>query len=519
MTYSKNKDSSLSIIWENKSLADSVRFKAIMDFYLNNTQSSPNSSLQLSNYHYKLAKQLGNRKEEALALNEKAIVYYMLGYKLDSVNAVLQEVLPIYTELNNYNGIASTKNNIAALFQDKGDFRSALNYYRDALTLFKAQKNKLMVADVLNNIAGIYYIIELYELALPNYKEALTIYTKEGADEKAGFLWLNMANIYSKTGRTKIAKEHFQKSYQILKAKNDLYYLPQYFYLVALFHESSGNPDSALLMIDEGLKILNELGNKDKIISSKLLKAKLLVDSNLVEAYRIVEELKEPILNGSNKLNKSALFQLLYQYYKKHENFKIALDMHEKYLLYTDSVQLEENKTAIVREALRADYNAKLFDNQLETEKRLAQLKLRQLKLVYSLTLIGLIIILILSFYYQSRIKKNQTKRDLLLSEIEQLKQNTKTDLMVVTTKFELIREKIEKYLGRKINDTDWKVLNLLLENPVITNKEIASKAFMSIDGIGSSLRRMYEYFEIKESKYMKISLLLEAIKSSNHVK
>lgn len=519
MTYSKNKDSSLSIIWENKSLADSVRFKAIMDFYLNNTQSSPNSSLQLSNYHYKLAKQLGNRKEEALALNEKAIVYYMLGYKLDSVNAVLQEVLPIYTELNNYNGIASTKNNIAALFQDKGDFRSALNYYRDALTLFKAQKNKLMVADVLNNIAGIYYIIELYELALPNYKEALTIYTKEGADEKAGFLWLNTANIYSKTGRTKIAKEHFQKSYQILKAKNDLYYLPQYFYLVALFHESSGNPDSALQMIDEGLKILNELGNKDKIISSKLLKAKLLVDSNLVEAYRIVEELKEPILNGSNKLNKSALFQLLYQYYKKHENFKIALDMHEKYLLYTDSVQLEENKTAIVREALRADYNAKLFDNQLETEKRLAQLKLRQLKLVYSLTLIGLIIILILSFYYQSRIKKNQRKRDLLLSEIEQLKQNTKTDLMVVTTKFELIREKIEKYLGRKINDTDWKVLNLLLENPVITNKEIASKAFMSIDGIGSSLRRMYEYFEIKESKYMKISLLLEAIKSSNHLK
>ena len=70
-----------------------------------------------------------------------------------------------------------------------------------------------MVADVLNNIAGIYYSIELYELALPNYKEALTIYTKEGADEKAGFLWLNMAVIYTKTGRTKIAREHFQKAY------------------------------------------------------------------------------------------------------------------------------------------------------------------------------------------------------------------------------------------------------------------------------------------------------------------
>ena len=517
LTYAQSKVGSLRIVWENESLADSVRFKAIMDFYVENTQSSPNSSLKLSKFHYQLAKQLGNRKEEALALNEKAIVFYMLGYKLDSVNAVLQEVLPIYTELNNYNGIASTKNNIAALFQDKGDFQSALNYYREALTLFKAQKNKLMMADVLNNIARIYYSIELYELALPNYKEALTIYTKEGADEKAGFLWLNLANIYTKTGRTKIAREHFQKAYPILKAKNDLYYLPQYFYLLALFHEGTGNPDSALLMIEEGLKILTDLGNNDKIISSKLLKAKLILDSDSEHAYRIAEALKEPILNGSNKSHKSALFQLLYQCYKKQENFEIAMEMNEQYLLYSDSVLIEENKTVMVREALRADYNAKLFDNQLEEEKREAQLKLRQLKLVYSLILIGLMIILFLSFYYRFRIKKNQAKRDLLLAEIERLKQNTRTDLMVVSATFELVREKIEESLGRRLNDTDWKVLNLLLKNPVITNKEIASKAFMSIDGIGSSLRRMYEYFEIKESKYKKISLLLEAIKTSNH--
>jgi hypothetical protein len=54
------------------------------------------------------------------------------------------------------------------------------------------------------------------------------------------------------------------------------------------------------------------------------------------------------------------------------------------------------------------------------------------------------------------------------------------------------------------------------LEDPVISNKEIAEKAFMSVDGIGSSLRRMYGYIDVKESKYKKISLLMEAIKISN---
>ncbi|MEJ6801840.1 MAG: hypothetical protein QNK77_11745 [Crocinitomicaceae bacterium] len=108
LTYSQSQADSLKIIWENESLADTVRFQSIMKFYVNNTNSIPDSSLKLTKFHYQLAKQVGNRKEEALALNEKAIVFHMLGYDSDSVNSLLQEILPIYTELNNFNGIAST---------------------------------------------------------------------------------------------------------------------------------------------------------------------------------------------------------------------------------------------------------------------------------------------------------------------------------------------------------------------------------------------------------------------------
>jgi hypothetical protein len=82
---------------------------------------------------------------------------------------------------------------------------------------------------------------------------------------------------------------------------------------------------------------------------------------------------------------------------------------------------------------------------------------------------------------------------------------------------FQVNREKIDQKIDRKLNETDWNVLNILLNDPVISNKEIAEQAFMSTDGIGSSLRRMYLSFDIKESKYKKISLLLEAIKISNN--
>ena len=253
LTYSQDKRELLKIIWENKSLQDAVRFKAINDFYHNYTQSYPDSSLKLAEFHYKLAKQKKNRKEEALALNEKAIVFYMLGYKLDKINPVYQEVLGIYTELKNFNGLASTKNNLAGLFQQQGDYQSAITNFTDALALFKTQKNNMGVADVLNNIAGIYQSVELYKLALPYYNEAITIYEKEGAEEKAGFYWLNTAVLYTKIGQTKTAREHFEKAYSLFKAKNDVYYLPEYFYHMAYFYKNSGNTQSASIMIESSL--------------------------------------------------------------------------------------------------------------------------------------------------------------------------------------------------------------------------------------------------------------------------
>jgi hypothetical protein len=191
--------------------------------------------------------------------------------------------------------------------------------------------------------------------------------------------------------------------------------------------------------------------------------------------------------------------------------------MNEQYIVYSDSVQIEKNKIVVIREAIQNEYDSKLYKNNLKSEKEKAALKVLQLKKTYTITIAAALIIFSVVFYFRSKIKKNQAKRELLLNEIEELKNNANKGLIVDSNKFELNREKIERAINRKLNETDWTVLNVLLEDPVITNIEIAEKVFMSVDGIGSSLRRMYEYFNIKESKYKKISLLLEGIKISNN--
>ena len=110
--------------------------------------------------------------------------------------------------------------------------------------------------------------------------------------------------------------------------------------------------------------------------------------------------------------------------------------------------------------------------------------------------------------------KQNTKRRNILLDEIKLLK-NQNFSSISENNNFELNKQKLDDKIERVLNETDWSILNILIEDPTAMNKQIAEKANLSIDGVGSSLRRMYEYFEIKETKYKKIALLHKVIKIS----
>ena len=132
---------------------------------------------------------------------------------------------------------------------------------------------------------------------------------------------------------------------------------------------------------------------------------------------------------------------------------------------------------------------------------------------------ISITILLVILLIHIFRMKNLKTRKELnaLLLEINSLKREEKLKLLVDASNFELNKEKIQVSINRKLNKTDWSVLNVLLNNPEASNKEISEKVFLSIDGIGSSLRRMYLFFELKETKYKKVLLIKKAIEISNN--
>ena len=69
-------------------------------------------------------------------------------------------------------------------------------------------------------------------------------------------------------------------------------------------------------------------------------------------------------------------------------------------------------------------------------------------------------------------------------------------------------RDTLEHQVGFTINATDWKVIELLMAQPLLTVEELAAAVFLSKDGMKTSLRRLYKTFNIKEGGSKKVRLI-----------
>jgi tetratricopeptide (TPR) repeat protein len=515
-SFAQSKLDSLRNIWENDKIILDVRFSAINSFYELNTFNDPMSSLKLSKLHYQLAKQKNNFKQLIKANNEKAIVYAILA-KPDSALFYIEEAIHIAEQLKDSVQIAKLYINQGSALRDLGQFKNAVRRYFEGLYILeKLNKEPLNQADANNNIGLIYFDLGLYEIARPYFEKALHIYKQIKGSKAIGNVWLNLCGIYYELGQFEKAKSSVQLSIEMLEEEGNTHSLSTAYLVAASYLEKDNQLDSALILLNKAIDLRNVFGNTNLILEALIFK----LNFDLTHNISISKEDKDKVIKLMDTISelkiKASGFLLLHKLYKLEGNIVLALEMLENYTKSSDSLSVERDKYSVIREEIQSDYDNKLLQHQLESERQKAAEDLRYIKNIFILSIISLICILIIVWVVRKKLLSNSIEKANLLKEIENLKRKGEINLSNQIGNFELIREKLELFIGKKLNETDWSVLNVLVENPAISNKELAEKVFLSNDGVGSSLRRMYLMFDVPESKYMKIALLLKAIKISN---
>lgn len=509
----KSRDSLVSV-WNDDTKPDSIRFKAFNTFYVDFMYRTPDSALKIALNHYMLAEQKNSLGEMAKALNQQAIAQLLLGSTQSSLK-LLDQALKLYQKMGSKKGVATMYCNMGNLYREKSMFQEALKHYQKSLPLFDEVGMEKAEADVLNNIGVLYFDVKMYESSLQYLQDALSAYQDLQLEAETGAIWLNLGDVYASLEQERIALEYFNKAIGKLESENDNVTLIDAYYSLALMHHKLGEDDLALKNVNKSIEYCQKIGSGRKLWRNQILLGNLLMENDIDTAKALANSAIESIYSDPDNTLLSDGYLLLYQCFKRLEDNQNSLEAYEKHVAFKDSARMDENQITIIREAIENEFDQRLFEAQLENEKQKASLEIRQLKWIFAISLLAVILLVSGFMYARNRISKQRKLQASLLEEIETLK-SSGTSASFHSNSFQLDRAKLEQACGKKLNETDWTVLNILVKNPVISNKELAQEAFLTVDGIGSSLKRMYSSFEIKDSKYKKISLLLEAIKISN---
>ena len=514
--FSQIKKDSLKNIWTSNNISDSLRFKAIKSYYYNNTYAKPDTVISLTKYHYQLGKEKGVVKEMASALNERSYAHYIKG-DLNTSIEVLKQSISLLEKINEPKNLIVIQSNLGSIYNEQKEYLKAFNSFTTSLEIIRDFKLKTSEARILAQIGDIYNTLDELDLAMEYFDKSLTICvaSKITKQNQIGTIFLKKAEIYYKKQQYSQAIDYSNKAIIEFNDTNNKNALSNCYMLLAKANKKLFEKDLALTYTDKALAINYELDNNSKIIETQILKSYLLLDTKPAQARNLSEKSLQLLKPETSNKIKADLHKLLYECYKRSNQTNRALSMIEKYTVFKDSFQLEKNKILIIKETIKRQYEQKLKETEAINEKENAIVKLTYTYRIYFVLSLSILLIILFAYVFRMKNKKTRDELDSLLAEINTLKRKEKLNLLVDASNFELNKEKIQASINRKLNKTDWSVLNVLLQNPEASNKEISEKVFLSIDGIGSSLRRMYQFFDLKETKYKKVLLIKRAIEIS----
>ena len=508
---------SLKLIWTDVNKSDSIRFKSISEFYYIKTYAQPDSIILLTKYHYNLAQQKNNTKQMANALNERSYAYYVKG-DLNKSSEILKQSIELFKLINEPKNLAVIQSNLGFIYFEEKKYLEAFLSFNESLKFIKKENLKTSESRLLTKLGEIYSILDELDLAMNYFNEAESICmaTEVNKKNQLGSILENKAKVYYRLKNFKLAIDYSEKAIKEFNQSNNKYEIATCYLLMAKSYNQINDEIKSSENVEKSLQISYELNNNSKIIKALLLKFNIIYNSNPSKALEGAENILKLITKQTSNETKVELYELLYKCYKYNNQTDLALLMIEEKSKCNDIIQLENNRIFIIKQTIKNDYQ-----HQLEINNEIKNNEKDILKKTFTKGIIGAVVLMLIIFTlliisHRRNNLINMKSLENLLIEIDALKRKEKLNLIIESKNYSLNKNKIESFINKKLNKTDWEVLNILLENPEITNKAISDLAFLSIDGIGSSLRRMYVYFDITETNYKKVVLIKKAIEISN---
>lgn len=565
--------------WRNEALPDTVRLNALQELirfkYL---PDSPDSAIFFARSQYQFSKKKELFRYTSMALNSLGSAYFSKS-EYDTSLDYYHRSFKFRKQQKDWLGMTNDLSTIGDVHKRLGNYEEAIDFYEQGLVLAEKEGYKERARAALISLGNVYNERDDYNKAIEFYVRSLKINEELNDEASKGTILMNMANVYLKFGDNASAKELYLESLTILKKNRNiglmqclsnmgsLYLLSEDFEAAEEFYikslelakelDHSASIASALNNVaalkltagDAETAVLYFLQSYNKQVSSGYMEPMAGTLGGLGQGYlelgntsskigekKVANELyaksKDYFQNSyylaetqgrKNELSLSC--KGLYEVHKVLGNTKESLEMFEQFFKLNSELKDINAQRGVIKERFNYQYEKKQVIDSLSfvQEKKVQRV---QHKLEKTYILFGSICLMALIFiFFRNRLKRMNKERSSLIGELETLKsknvvlikENLSKSLIPVPTVEILNREKIEKGIEAKLNQTDWLILTILFEKPLTTNNELSEQVHLSVHGVRSSLKKMYRLFSVSGAmRDQRVFLIVEAARLSS---
>jgi serine phosphatase RsbU (regulator of sigma subunit) len=283
---------------------------------------------------------------------------------LDSGLNIAKKALALAKKQNFKRGTAFCYNAMGTIYNDKADYKMAVECYTEALKILETTQDDAIHTSILGNAAVTYGLLKDFPNARKAMFECLHIFQSIGANGNFFGTYLTLGNLYQDHKMVDSALYYYDLAIHSKHPAEKVYDI--------VLHGSMGACYQAKKQYTLSEQEFKLAINEAKEIRSDYYY--FIYGESLGELYVETGRYKEAeslILNGLKYYNSSALtrdminaYFALYKLHSKQKNYKTALEYHEKYWALNDSINnAETNK--IARE----------LEKKYEDQKKIAQIE------------------------------------------------------------------------------------------------------------------------------------------------
>lgn len=466
--YSQNikKIDSLKVLINSKD-NDTTAVNHLLDIAALLFKSNPDSAILYSNKGIALAEKINFKSGLGYAYKSMGLAHYYKG-EYSEVLILWKKSLAIFEEINHKAGVSNLLNNLGGVYQTKGDDPKALDYFIRSLKIAKQIQDSNRIGTAYLNIGTVYSNDKnTYDAAFENYIKSKAIFNDIGYDEGAGFASINIAELYLKTNKPKLALEELNEV--IIAYKKAKVNLALTYNLMGLAYAKLGDLNKA------GSYQINAILAASET-DAKMEKTKAYIDLGNIQIQQ--KKFDQAILNFESGLE---LTEITGVYRAKKEAYKGLSDVYSGMRDYEKAYEYQKLYSTMVDTLKNDSYEKSIGDLRFQLdlenkEKEIALLntnnELKEIQLErsaiskkYLLALSGLFFVIITGFFFQYRYVKKSHRR------LDKERNKTEAILLNILPKETAEELKANGFIKAKEFDlvtvlfTDFKAFSVIAEN------------------------------------------------------